>query len=218
MTRLARTAALFAIVTLAVLPLGAGGAAADSHFADQIDALKRYFLDVIDDLFPRLSDEVDLVTPPTPVSVVHGMESKSGSHFWAHLADAGYKLAAIDTKVGILPDVILKFKVVRELSEADRESLERKLEVDSRRVPGVVALAQRQIIRTLLEVSESGDMHVSDLKITLLPLPAASFSISPQDTPLDDEHQLLLRSILEKLGNDKTPEDHDHKPVTARRE
>ena len=65
---------------------------------------------------------------------------------------------------------LVTFQVVRELSEADRNALERSLEIDDKRVPGVTAMAQRQIIRTLLAVSKSEEMRVGKLVIGILPL------------------------------------------------
>ena len=61
--------------------------------------------------------------------------------------------------VGLIPDIKMTFQIVRELSEADRNALERTLEIDDREVPGMTAMAQRQIIRTLLAVSRSEQLR-----------------------------------------------------------
>ena len=152
---------------------------------------------------PLTGSTVEMVSPPSPVSLVHGLSSKSGSHFWDHLSDAGYDLAEIDTTVGIIPDVKMTFQLVRELSEADRDSLERKLEIDDFRDPGLVSSIQRQIVRTLLEASNINNMRVGKLVIGILPLPSAEFSLEPQDAPLSEEHDMIYRAVTSKLKRER---------------
>lgn len=153
---------------------------------------------------PITGRTVDAVTPPSPMSLVHGMTSKSGSHFWDHLSDAGYDLADIETSVGIIPDVKMTFQLVRELSEADRDSLERKLEIDDIRDPGLVPTIQRQIVRTLLEASEVNNMRVGKLVIGILPLPSADFTLEPADAPLSEEHDAIYRAVTNKAKREKS--------------
>lgn len=152
---------------------------------------------------PITGGTVDAVTPPSPMSLVHGMTSKSGSHFWDHLSDAGYDLADIETSVGIIPDVKMTFQLTRELSEADRDSLERKLEIDDIRDPGLVPTIQRQIVRTLLEASSVNNMRVGKLVIGILPLPSADFTLEPKDAPLSEEHDAIYRAITNKAKREK---------------
>src|SRR5216684_171774 len=97
-------------------------------------------------------------------------------------------------------DIKMTFQIVRELSEADRNALERTLEIDDREVPGMTAMAQRQIIRTLLAVSRSERMRVGKLVIGILPLPSADFTIEPADSPLGEEHNALLQAIKNKAA------------------
>src|SRR4029077_2904592 len=85
-------------------------------------------------------------------------------------------------------------------SEADRNALERTLEIDDREVPGLTAMAQRQIIRTLLAVSRSERMRVGKLVVGVLPLPSADFTIEPTDSPLGEEHNALLQAIKTKAA------------------
>jgi hypothetical protein len=152
---------------------------------------------------PITGRTVEAVTPPSPVSLIHGITSKSGSHFWEHLSDAGYDLAAIDTTVGIIPDVKMTFQLVRELSEADRAALERKLEIDDMRDPGLVPSIQRQIVRTLLEASSVNNMRIGKLVIGILPLPSAEFALEPADAPLSEEHDTIYRAVTNKGKREK---------------
>ena len=170
-------------------------AAFDTAISSLQDMVSDFFSQLIE---PLTQSTVQSVTKVSPVSLVHGMEG--GSHFFQHLSDAGYQLAAIDMSVGLIPDIKLTFQIVRELSEADRSALERALEIDDREVPGVTAMAQRQIIRTLLAVSRSDQMRVGKLVIGILPLPSADFTIEPAEAPLGEEHNALLQAVKARTG------------------
>jgi hypothetical protein len=170
---------------------------AAAAFNTVIASFQEMVSEFIYELVPSWSEStVASVTKVTPKSLVHGMQGES--HFMQHLADAGYQLAEIDMSVGLIPEVKLTFQIVRELSEADRNALERSLEIDDKRVAGVSAMAQRQIIRTLLAVSKSDEMRVGKLVIGILPLPSADFTIEPADAPLGEEHNALLQAIRNK--------------------
>ena len=195
-TRGLRLLPAFALILTLFHPRDAAAA-----FDTLADSLRETVSDFVNDLFPSLTEStVASVTKVTPKSLVHGMDG--GSHFLQHLSDAGYQLAEIDMSVGLIPDIKLTFQIVRELSEADRNALERSLEIDDKRVPGVTAMAQRQIIRTLLAVSKSEEMRVGKLVIGILPLPSADFTIEPADAPLGEEHSALYRAIKTKRGAD----------------
>ena len=192
MTRYTRALRLLPalVLILALLQPREAKAAFDSTISALQEMVSDFFNNLIE---PLTQSTVQSVTKVTPTSLVHGMEG--GSHFFQHLSDAGYQLAEIDMSVGLIPDVKLTFQIVRELSEADRNALERILEIDDREVPGMTAMAQRQIIRTLLAVSRSERMRVGKLVIGVLPLPSADFTIEPADSPLGEEHNALLQAI-----------------------
>jgi hypothetical protein len=176
-----------------------------------IDTLHEMIEDFVSDLFPSFTEStVVSVTKVTPKTIIHGTDVSA--HFLEHLSDAGYKLAEIHMSVGLIPDIRLTFQIVRELSEADRAALERSLEIDDRRVPGLTAMAQRQIIRTLLAVSKSAEMRVGKLVVGILPLPSAEFSIEPADAPMSEEHGIIHRAIKSKATADK-PEGAPKKPA-----
>ncbi len=197
MTRYARGLRLLPALALILLLFQPRDA--EAAFDTAVTALQDMVSDFFNSLIePLTKSTVQSVTKVTPSSLVHGMEG--GSHFLQHLSDAGYQLAEIDMSVGLIPDIKLTFHIVRELSEADRNALERTLEIDDREVPGVTAMAQRQIIRTLLAVSRSEKMRVGKLVIGVLPLPSADFTIEPADAPLGEEHNALLQAIRSKAA------------------
>jgi hypothetical protein len=135
----------------------------------------------------------DAVTPPTPINVAKRTEV--GHEFWDGLKDAGYELREISTVIGIIPEAKMDFQLVRELSDADRDALERRIEIDEIKRRGVTPALQRQILRTLLAASNLQDMRIMELKITLFPLPSAEFVMEPIEAPLSEEHSELMVAI-----------------------
>jgi hypothetical protein len=192
MTRYTRGLRFLPVLALVLVLLHPRDAAAALDSA--LNSLRDIASDFVNNLIePFTESTVDKVTAVTPEGVVHGMQGKS--HFFEHLSDAGYQLIELDMSVGLIPDIKMTFQIVRELSEADRRAVERSLEIDEKDVPGVTAMAQRQIIRTLLAISGSGEMRVGKLVIGVLPLPSAEFTIEPTDAPLSEEHSALLHAI-----------------------
>jgi hypothetical protein len=108
---------------------------------------------------------------------------------------AGFKLKGIDSTIGLLPGLSLEFGQARELSEADREYLERTLERHARRYPGPFATVQRMIVAGILEANEIQGFGVEKLTATLLPLPYVKFSLAPVDAPVGQEASRILRAI-----------------------
>lgn len=137
---------------------------------------------------------LSVVLPPS-TSNLAATSNEDGSEIFRLLGLAGYKLKEIDNEVGIIPGVAFKFAMVRELSEADLDYLDEQIEVFKLRNPGLVAELQRAIVRTVVAINSGGGMQVSDLKLTVLPLPKASFSVTPAATVLGEEASTLMRAI-----------------------
>ena len=166
------------------------------------------FLDYISDMFAAMGEFVTApmtgnagasrVMPPTPMHYVDGIQGEGSSPFWNQLEDAGYELVEVVTTVGIIPEVEFDFVLARELSDADRDALERKLEIDAKMNPGMVASVRRQIIHTLLEASSFKDMRIAQLKVEFVPLPGVSFTMEPVEAPMGEEHDAIFR-IVQKV-------------------
>jgi hypothetical protein len=108
---------------------------------------------------------------------------------------AGYKLKEIESSVGLIPTLSLTFGQARELTEADRDYVERMLERHARRNPGPIAAIQRTIVRGVLDASEIGGFGVEKVEVDLFPLPKVKFALSPVDAPLGLEASRIMRSI-----------------------
>ena len=142
---------------------------------------------VVDDLWTSVSDFFDDLIEPLTGPIVQSVTRPSPAtlqtqaRFWQYLSDSGYEVVSIETDVGVIPNLKVTMQIVRELSEADRLAVTRALEIDDHRDPGLMAMMQRAMVRSLLEVSQSGDMRASKLLITLLPLPSIAFTMTPAE-------------------------------------
>jgi hypothetical protein len=152
---------------------------------------------------------VKMAAQPTAMRGFSNGGGEDRDPFWHHLEDAGYQLKEIKTEISLIPNVDIEFVLIRELSEADRSSLERQLEIDKKRRPGMLGAIKRRIIRTLIEASDYKEMRIEELTISLLPLPAATFVLAPVEAPMAEEHDMLFRMLqniqhqTEKLGSAK---------------
>ena len=131
--------------------------------------------------------------PKSPVNLARPQEEVE--EFWEALRDAGYELREFTTVIGIIPEAKMQYQMVRELSDADRDAIERRIEIDEMRRRGMKAAIQRQILRTVLAASNLREMRLVKLDITLLPLPAAEFVLEPVEAPLGEEHDAILRAV-----------------------
>ncbi|MGX9966530.1 hypothetical protein ACVFYP_24615 [Roseomonas sp. F4] len=108
---------------------------------------------------------------------------------------AGYKLKEIESSIGLIPSFGLTFGQARELTEADRDYVERMLERHAARNPGPMALVQRTIVRGILDATEIGGFTVDKVDVDLFPLPRVKFVLTPTDAPLGIEASRILRAI-----------------------
>lgn len=108
---------------------------------------------------------------------------------------AGYKLKEIESSIGLIPSFGLTFGQARELTEADRDYVERMLNRHARRNPGPVAVIQRTIVRGILDATEIGGFSVDKVDVDLFPLPRVKFVLTPTDAPLGIEASRILRAI-----------------------
>jgi hypothetical protein len=108
---------------------------------------------------------------------------------------SGYKLKEIESSVGLIPTFGLTFGQARELTEADRDFVERMLDRHAQRNAGPVAVMQRTIVRGILDASEIGGFTVDKVDVDLFPLPRVKFVLTPTDAPLGIEASRILRAI-----------------------
>lgn len=146
-------------------------------------------------LWDKTGDAISVVLPPSPISLAKSVDEDDQAELFTLLSYAGYKLKEIDSQVGVIPTIAFKFSLTRELSEADWDYLDYRLEVSRFRTPGLGAALQRAIVGTVMSINTGGAYQVSELKIQALPLPKVAFSVAPKVTALGDESSVLLRAI-----------------------
>ena len=187
--RLSIATAIVAAMLQLATPSHAAGDSRDllGSVGDAFDAVRDFLMS------PFTRGGGRAVTPPTPMDFIRG--ARSGSPFWDDLRDAGYALDEFKTQLGLLPGLEFDFVLVRELSEADRDALERKLEIDAKQNGGLTAMIQRRIIHTLLEASDFEEIRIGELKLTVLPLPSVTFEVEPVEAPLAEEHDAIFRVV-----------------------
>ena len=152
----------------------------------------------------------DGLTPPSPETFAKSFrKSKNPDDFWQLVSDAGYKLKEISTDVGVVPDVGFSFRYIRELSDGDINWLERKLRRHEEKYHDPISFAQRAIIYTLLSINTSDFYYVEELKVKLLPLPTARFTLNPWDIDLGWEHETLLRAIHGQKHHRRKPAEEE---------
>ncbi|SFL16338.1 hypothetical protein [Falsiroseomonas stagni] len=108
---------------------------------------------------------------------------------------AGYKLKEIETAVSIVPSLSLTFGHARELTEGDRDHLDRMLIRHARQYPGPLAAIQRTIVRGIVDASEIGGFTVDKVEVDLFPLPKVKLVMTPTDAPLGVEASRIMRAI-----------------------
>lgn len=137
-------------------------------------------------------DAIHVIAPPSAQSLASARDT---GHLFKLLGLAGYKMKEIDNLVGLIPGLSFKFGLVREVSEADLDYLDEQMDLHRLNNPGLLSELQRGIVSTVVAINSGGGMQVSELKLTVLPLPKAEFSITPSETALSEEGSALMRAI-----------------------
>jgi hypothetical protein len=156
--------------TMAVAVDEAGNASTSPSVTEALGDGWRY----IKDLFNR---STEVATPSNSSDWLEQLNDDHQSGFWTLLGDAGYELKGIDTTIGLIPAVKFKYAYGRELSEADKAWLERKLDILAQQDTGPIPALRRAIIHGILEGNETDGYFIDTVQISLLPLPKAEFSL-----------------------------------------
>lgn len=195
---------LFAVLLVALFLAAPGKAAEPTDLIeDRPSAISNVFglaMDGLTWVWGKTTAAVRMILPMSPQELVKSVDPHDASELKTLLGYAGFKLKEIDSQVGIIPTIAFKFALTRELSEADWDYLEYRLEVSRFRTPGLGAEIQRAIVGTVMAINMSADYQVSELKVKILPLPQVAFSVTPKASALGEESSTLLRAIqhLEK--------------------
>ncbi len=113
---------------------------------------------------------------------------------------AGYKLKELSSSIGLIPSASMTFGIAREMSDSDREYIERALSRDARQRTGLKSRIQRSIIHTVIDASDNETFQVNKVEINFLPLPYVQLTITPKggDGEASAEAAIMSR-LLERL-------------------
>ena len=131
-------------------------------------------------------------------TVFYGSTGWHRAKFFELVEAAGYELKKADTTAGLIPEIKLVFEQRRELSEGDREELEKEIgEFEEEDPTWIEGRFQARILRFLLSASEAGDYRVDEFDISILPLPGFSFTSKPLEFSYTADTMLLMRRLNE---------------------
>ena len=172
---------------------------------------KTWVTTVTDSLDSAWSTVKDYTTPSSgrmiSKSLIHDDKS-STSDFKMMMDAAGYKVKEIKTGVGLVPYLSLTFGQARELSEADEAYVHRLLRKYERKSSTPLAMAERTIVRAVLDVQELRGYKLEKVNVDLLPLPSVKFYGVPKDAPLSEEGSRIIQAVErlnESLVKQSTP-------------
>jgi hypothetical protein len=184
----------FAALIVTAGLLTAAPARAETLFDSVVDTLSLVWSTIVS----AAGSATEAVTPPTPIATLRSLRGEDKGEFWSMLEDAGYELRHIQTEVGLIPHIEATYVLRRELSDADREALETRLEQYARKDSGLIARLERAIIYSLLDASELGEYQIGELRVSFLPLPAASFTLQPSEGGMEGDHDQIFRAVKEQ--------------------
>lgn len=108
----------------------------------------------------------------------------------------GYGVKGFQTSIGLIPSAGSTFQLVREMSDADYEEFDRQMARFEEESGGPIARFQRMILMALIDAQTlNGTYKVDRVELWVLPLPQATFYVSPARSLLSEEHDALLRAI-----------------------
>jgi hypothetical protein len=183
------------VLKVATQPANTTGIEDDESDVDYLESIWHMATDAWHKVTGWFGGAAEKVTPPTPASLMKDVETRDSVRFVGMLKECGYKLKEIETTIGVVPAASLKFTVVRELSEGDKAYIDRKLRRWAEEDGSPASVIKRAIINTVLDINDNGAYVVEELKVALLPLPKATFSLGPAEGGLSPENDILLRAI-----------------------
>ncbi len=141
----------------------------------------------------------DYVTP----SRSSGMLSKSIMNydqeedlgFKALMKAAGFSVKRVESGIGVVPHLSIKYGRSIELAEHDVLYAHRLLRKHARLHRTPLSLLQREIVTAVVELQAMKSFTLESVEIDLLPLPKVQFVSVPSNAPLGEEASRLMRAI-----------------------
>lgn len=135
---------------------------------------------------------------PSPAEFIKGVGSdqiSSETDFTKMMDIAGYSVGEVTVGVGIIPETTFKFTQTREISEYDRQYLQRLLRKQKQERSGPKAMAERTIVESVLEIQGLKNYDLTHIDVRLLPLPSISFTAEPKQAVFDPDTSYIVRKL-----------------------
>jgi len=102
------------------------------------------------------------------------------SEFHRLVNESGFALSDVKVGVGIIPELAVEFRHERDLTPAEIQALQIKIDDHTRTASGVVGYFEALVLRRLLKAGEySGGMRISEVHVNLFPLPGLDMLFDP---------------------------------------
>jgi len=119
--------------------------------------------------------------------------------------ESGFAIADVKVGMGFIPELAVEFRHERDLTAAEVQALQIKIDDHVRTASGVVGYFEALVLRRLLKAGEySGGMRISEVHVNLFPLPGLEMLFDPfhfekEQNEMLDEAYKLSKAELESL-------------------
>jgi hypothetical protein len=126
-----------------------------------------------------------------------------GAGAFHHLIlESGFALTDVQVGVGIIPDLTVNFRHVRNLTPAESEVIKTKIDAHARAAPGIIGFFEAIVLRRLLKAGQyTGGMRISEVHVSLFPLPDLEVLFDPFSYENDKNQKIAGADSLSKADS-----------------
>lgn len=127
---------------------------------------------------------------------VAGLGSGRFDTFAGLVDESGFAIADVKASVGLIPDLSVEFKHMRNLSDEEMAAVRLRIEAYTEELGPGVGYIERAILRSLVRVGDyAGDVDINAVIVHLFPFPGVSLRLDP--FAFEDRRE---RRLIEALG------------------
>lgn len=115
--------------------------------------------------------------------------------FKALMKAAGYSIKRVESGIGVVPHLAIKYGRSIELAEHDILHAHRLLRRHQKLHRTPLSILQREIVTAVLELQAMKSYSLEAVELVVLPLPKVQFVSVPSNAPLGEEASRLMRAI-----------------------
>jgi hypothetical protein len=141
----------------------------------------------------------DYVTPSRPSGLlsksIMDYDQEEDLGFKALMKAGGFSIKRVESGIGVVPHLAIKYGRSIELAEHDILYVHRLLRKHARLHRGPLSRLHREIVTAVVELQAMKSFTLESVEIDLLPLPKVQFVSVPSNAPLGEEASRLMRAI-----------------------